>query len=314
MNILVIGKKNHIPWPYYTARGFEQNGHNTYLFYYNEYTFFDRIEKVFSKHKIQYNKFCHLLDTFHPDIIVFVSAFFIPKEYFYIAKERHIKTIGWIGDTFGTDKKEYKDIIDKLFLFDSSLVNLSQELGFNCDFLQVGYDALLHKNFNYKRKGTINFIGSHTLKREIILKNLQNFPLEIHGLKWNKLNFHPKSWTIHTQKINTQTLVQIYNTTISSINISQIENVSNGINMRIFETLACGSCLISDNLVDLTLCFEPNKEILVYNTVDQLVELLDKVQNDKKLVANIVNNAKIRLEKSQYTYKDRTNYMIQSLG
>lgn len=119
-------------------------------------------------------------------------------------------------------------------------------------------------------------------KEKLFCKNLKNFPLEIHGLKWNKLNFHPKQWAINTQKINTQTLVQIYNTTISAINISQIENVSNGINMRIFETLACGSCLISDNLIDLPLCLNLTKKVLVYNTVDELVELLDKIQNDKK--------------------------------
>lgn len=92
------------------------------------------------------------------------------------------------------------EILSINFFCLTSLMNLSKKLGFDSEFLQVGYDALLHKDFNFKRKNTINFIGSYTLKREMILQNLRNHPLEIYRLKWNKLKFSTENWTIHLKK------------------------------------------------------------------------------------------------------------------
>ncbi|MEA1914884.1 MAG: glycosyltransferase, partial [Campylobacterota bacterium] len=164
----------------------------------------------------------------------------------------------------------------------------------------------------FKRRDSTNFIGSYTQQREEILIKLESADLELYGLKWNKLHRRPQNWRISTNMVDYKKLIDIYNSTVSSINISQIQNVSNGVNMRIFETVACGSCLITDNLKDLELCFEPNKEVLVYNDTDELLELIQKVNNDKKFASSIVHNAQQRIQNSKYTYKDRTQYMIEN--
>jgi len=315
MNVLVIGKKNHIPWAYYTARGLKQNNINTYLFYYNEYTFIDRINQVLRKEDFIFNRFYHLLKTFKPDIIVFVSTFFIPKEYFYIAKELHIKTIGWVGDVFDIDKQDYASYIDKLYVFDSSLVPLANRLGYNSELLQVGYDPHLHKNYlKNNRRYSINFIGSHTKEREALLSHLHNFNLELYGKKWGNLNLTPPNWLVINKNIDYKRLVSIYNSTYISINISQSNNVCNGITMRVFETIACGSCLISDNLKDIPLSFEPNKEILIYDSPMELISILDRLMIDKNYLLNIVENASLRLKKNDYSYSARTKYMIKMMG
>jgi len=309
MNILVVGKKNHIPWPYYTFRGFVQNNYNTKLFYYNEYSIFERLKKGSNL-----SRFSKLLKDFKPDIIVFVSAFFIPKEYYNIAKELRIITVGWIGDSFDNSKVDFLQLIDKLYLFDTSLVESALDLGFNAELLQVGYDREHHKNLKINRRDSFNFIGSYTKDREFVLKNLSEQNVELYGIKWSKLHFKPHNWNIKTNKIDFQKLIKIYNSTKFSLNITQMENVNKGINMRVFETIACGSCLLSDNLEDIPLCFEPNKEILVYNNIDELKELIDKVENDKNLSKTIVKNAQKRLQSSDYTYKNRTNHIIKKLG
>jgi spore maturation protein CgeB len=312
MNILVVGKKNHIPWPYYTYRGFLQNNHNVKLFYYNEYSLIERIKKSFTSNSFDgYNK---LLKEFKPDIIVFVSAFFIPKEYYIIAKEYNIPTIGWVGDSFNESKAEFVDLIDKLYLFDTSLVDSALALGFDAELLQVGYDKELHKNLGKNRRESFNFIGSYTKDREQFLEKLHKYNLELYGIKWNSLESKPLIWDINNQKIDYKKLIDIYNSTKYSLNITQMNNVNRGINMRVFETIACGSCLLSDNLEDIPLCFEPDKEILIYNNSDELEEMAERLINDKSFAETIIKNGSSRLHKCNYTYKDRTKFIMDNIG
>lgn len=123
----------------------------------------------------------------------------------------------------------------------------------------------------------------------------------------------PKHWKIQNKKISPSLLSTIYNTTLLSINIKQAENVSNGVNMRTFETLACGNCILTDYVSDITLCFEPNKEILTYNSIEELIVLLEKCFYNKNFVQSILMNAQKRLDSSSYSYKDRMEYVIKNL-
>lgn len=308
MNILVVGKKNHIHWPYYTYKGFIQNNYNAKLFYYNEYTFIERLKK-----DSNLSRFSKLIKKFKPNIIVFTSAFFIPKEYYIVAKEMNIYTVGWVGDLFGNEKSEYINLINKLYLFDSSLLDLSKKLNFDCELLQVGYDEVLHKDFNKTRRDSFNFIGSYTNEREFILNQLSNENIELYGLKWKNLSKIYDSWTISNKKIDYKELVNIYNSTRFSLNITQDVNVSNGVTMRVFETIACGSCLISNDSKDISLCFEPNKEILVFSNIEEFNEIIFRATRDNVWVNNIIQNAKKRLLGSEYSYKDRTKLIIKNL-
>jgi len=112
-------------------------------------------------------------------------------------------------------------------------------------------------------------------------------------------------WKIYNRKISQKKLVQIYNTTVTTLNVSQKQNVINMVNMRTFESVACGSCLLNDYVKDIDLCFEPGKEILIYNNNDELKYLSEKIVKDIKFVKKIVKNAQEKLKNSKYTYKDR---------
>lgn len=314
MNILVVGKKNHIHWPLYVARGFEQGGHNVSLFYYNEYTLLDRFHQLLLNKNNDTHRFESELKKRKPTLVFFVSAFFIPLEFYKIAKQHNTATIGWVGDVFNEDKLVYKNFIDKLYVFDSSLIPLSNDMGFNnVALLQVGYDPFIHKNKNLLRNKSINFIGSFSREREDILKQLHKYNLELYGIKWNKMQSTPKHWKVQNKKINPIALAHIYNTTLSSLNIKQPQNVSDGVNMRIFETLGCGSCMITDYVKDIELCFEPNKEILVYRSTEELLDILEKIQYDHSFLQEIVNNGQNRIRTSPYTYKARLDYAIKDL-
>jgi spore maturation protein CgeB len=43
-------------------------------------------------------------------------------------------------------------------------------------------------------------------------------------------------------------------------------------NLRMFEASGAGSCLVTDNKVNITDLFEPDREIVVYNSSDECIE------------------------------------------
>ncbi len=321
--ILVIGKKNHLGWIEHTINGFRQNDCIVDSFFTNILPIKSSIKKAILKLKkdkngeilLQLDWLNKKIKTFKPDMVFFIGLFFTNVTLLNFCKEKHIVTAGWVGDRFNNDKKIYIDSLDHLFLSDSAFMQIAQDIGFeNRHFLQFGYDENLHKDLNIDRKMSINFVGSYTKERDEIFSYLKNQHLEIYGAKWNNLNTKSNKWNISNKKISQKKVVQIYNSTIATLNVAQKNNIINMVNMRTFEAIACGSCLLNDNVKDIELCFEPNKEILVYKNPDELQELSDKVLKDKHFAQKIAKNGKIRAEKSGYSYRNRTKEILTLCG
>jgi len=320
--ILVIGKHNHLGWIEHTINGFLSNGCEVNHFYTNKLavknTIIKGIYKTLGNKKqeisLQMNELNTKIEEFKPDIAVFVGAFFTNIELFALCKEKNIITIGWVGDKFSNQKSEYSKFIDYLFVSDSAFLDIAKQLDFkDVDLLQFGYDHTLHTNKNLKRENAINFVGSYTKDRDVTFQHIDNYNLKIYGTKWDKLSHVSPSWNISNKKISQPDVVNIYNSTLATLNVAQKENIINMVNMRTFEATACGSLLVNDYVKDLELCFEPNKEVLVYKNLDELENIIDRILHDPFLAKAIANNGEKRVKKSSYSYKDRTVKILNKL-
>ena len=255
-----------------------------------------------------------IIKRFKPTVVVFVGIFFLPVELAAVCKSHNIIVAAWAGDSFGTEQKIFKNYIDFLYVSDTAMLPKAKEIGFaNYELLQFGFNPMLHSDYNLKRDNYINFIGSYTKERDEIFSNLVDYNLRIEGIKWDKLRCSSDKWIVRNRKLDQKEVVKIYNSTIATLNVAQKDNVINMVNMRTFEATACGSCMINDNVKDIELCFEPGKEILVYKNKEELLELTQKVLSDKGFVKDIVENAKTRMQKSGYSYKDRANYILSKI-
>ena len=303
--------------------GFEQAQCDVESFFINKldlkYSIIKLLSKVTSNKKdivkLQEAQLNDILKLFKPDLVVFVGVFFIPFELIALCKDKNYCTIGWAGDAFGEHQSIYKNYLDFLYVSDSALVDIANHMGFNnVQLLQFGYNPNLHKDYMNKRSNYINFIGSYTKQRDEIFSQLINYNLHIEGINWDKLTSKSTKWIVKNNKLDQKKVVDIYNSTIATLNVAQKDNVINMVNMRTFEATACGSCMINDYVKDIELCFEPNKEIVVYHNNEELIELSNKVLNDKVFRDTIIKNAKNRIEKDGYSYKHRAEVMLDNLN
>lgn len=322
--ILIVGKRNHLGWLEHTIDGIKQIEHISYdSFIINEIEPLYQPLKLFYKVLSQKEKLENLvtksfkkkIKDFNPELVIFISGFFIPVELYKVAKENKIQTASWIGDKFGDNVKNYIPYIDKLYLSDTGLLDVAKQIEFrDYSFLQFGYNNLTHRNYEKNRNEFMNFVGSYTKERNGIFMKLHDYKLHLEGINWHKLDSISKNWIVNKDKISQEKVVDIYNTTRATLNIGQNENIINMVNMRTFEAIACGSCVISDNLKDLEYCFEPNKEVLVYNNVDELIEILNKASKDNDYLKTIALNAYNRITKNNMTYKSKVEFIINGFN
>ena len=125
MKIAVIGKKNHLYWDIHVKEAFKELGFEVFHFRINERPLYINILRVLGKtikkkelsDELLANYLKKQLKTFKPDLIFFVSAFFIPIQYYQILKELNIPIIAWDGDGGPSYEKNkiYVPYIDVLF-------------------------------------------------------------------------------------------------------------------------------------------------------------------------------------------------------
>ena len=97
------------------------------------------------------------------------------------------------------------------------------------------------------------------------------------------------------------------------LNVRNEANVEHGLNQRSFEPLACGAVVLNDDLPDLPLCFEPGREILVYQDREELNALAARVRREPAFGSRIAEAGRRRVL-AEHTYSHRVQTILKDLG
>ena len=135
--------------------------------------------------------------------------------------------------------------------------------------------------------------------------------IKLIGPKWGKENIS-KNINYKNQILSINDVAKEYNSSQFILNIKHEHNILNGLNMRTFEAISSGSCLIQDYVKDIDLNFEINKDIVVYNNLEELNELVLKLQKDKAFLNKITTNGE-KLVSSKHTYLNRVDKIMEDL-
>lgn len=320
MKILIIGKKNLLLWPENLSEAFDEKNIENKILFLNELGFIENIKrnifKIVSK-DLMYANTSKIIDIeiseFKPDVIIVISPFMFNEKVFECFDNfPNIVRFAWIGDKFLISHKNIANKFDKLFYTDSYFL----EDGKTFDFPKGRYLPLAvnHNKFfdkNQKREEQLLFIASYTKERMDFLNQINAVNLRIIGAKWQKNNFKNNIQCINKNK-NINQVVDEYNSSQFILNIKHEHNVINGLNMRTFEAIASGGCLLQDYVKDIEINFEVNKNILVYNNIEELNELILKMRKDKSIMNNLIKNGK-ELVLKEHTYKNRVDKILKEM-
>lgn len=147
------------------------------------------------------------------------------------------------------------------------------------------YDDSLVKNLNLEKKHVLGFCGNYVNRRSIL-----EWLEKEHGL-------HLDIFVIGDK------MVEAVNSYSCQFNL----NIANDINYRSFETIGCGTLLLTNwNPQYEELGFVDNQNCLMYRTQHDLIEKINFIKNND--VSNIAKNGMAL--SSRHTYTERLNYLL----
>lgn len=304
-------------WLENLSEAFIQTNVENKILFLNELGFIEDLKrnifKLVSK-DLMYTNISKIIDgeikKFQPDLIIVISPFMFNEKIFECFDNfSNIVKCAWVGDRFSIFHKNVADKFDHLFYTDSFFLEEGKNFNFpNGSYLPLAANENRFFDKNQKREERLLFIASYTKQRMEFLNQINSINLKLIGAKWQK--DYLKNIEYLDKNININQVVDEYNLSQFILNIKHEHNVVNGLNMRSFEAIASGGCLLQDYVKDIEINFEINKNILVYNNIEELNELILKMKKDKLIMNNLIKNGK-ELVLEKHTYKNRVNKILE---
>ncbi|WP_310528846.1 glycosyltransferase [Nocardioides sp.] len=155
--------------------------------------------------------------------------------------------------------------------------------GLAADYVALAYDPAFEPGDQHS--GGIVFAGARYPRREELLLRVQaaGVPVVAYGRSWSK---HPydrlRTWDLHRpdipsgRELSRSDAHQVMRAADATINI---HGAQDGFTLRTFEASGIGAVQLIDR-ADVSEFYEPGTEVLVYDGVDELVELCQRASQD----------------------------------
>jgi spore maturation protein CgeB len=318
--VLVIGKsRSLVQWLEDVRDGFEDAGVAPQLLALNGNTPLAAMRVRIAKLRGQSALEDHLarqldatLDSCLPHLVVFVSAYWSPGPLLDVVKARGIPAAGWVGDRFDQSAQALARRMDRVYYTDSGFLAEAKKFGFpdNGSYLPHAANPRLFHPGRSPRTDRIVFVAVPTRHRLDLLQQVDT-PIAVYGRRWNALG--PTPHEVHNRWLARKRLPRLYQESLAVLNVRNELNVLEGLNQRSFEPAACGTPVIHDALADLDRCFEPGKEVLVFQNGDELQDLCARLHQDAGLARRIGAAALTRVLE-HHTCAHRAKTILQDFG
>ncbi len=165
----------------------------------------------------------------------------------------------------------------------------------------------------------ISFVGAGYYNRRHFLKGLLDFDFKIWGTDWDMNSALAGSIQRSGARIETEEIVKIFNAAKININLHSstyhkgINPFGDFVNPRTFEILSCGGFQLVDRRSVLGELFDLNKEIAVFEDLDDLRNKVAYYLDNPGEREKIVERGRQRLLK-EHTYKNRMQEMLEHIA
>ncbi len=252
-----------------------------------------------------------------PDLILAVGCLDeFPRTIFeHLAQSpRRPPMAAWIGDTFTQQMSDVADLFDLIAYTDTGMVALHETLGF-CSpsaFVPLGATRGARPvQARAARIPTLAFVAAPTPNRCDLLGRITE-PIAIFGPGWQReteLAHHKRD----ARRIDGQELAGIYASHMGVLNIRHAVYVINGLNHRHFAPYVQGTPVITDAQPDISHCFAPGSEMLIYQDADELNDLCVALRREPVRAA-AVGLAGQRRVLACHTYAHRLDTLAALVG
>ena len=215
--------------------------------------------------------------------------------------------IAWLGDSPGylTQMGLLSNLWDIIFFKDPDAVCKFRRVGLNAHLLHEAMNPAWHKPLATQTNEGIVVAGNFYGYRQYLVRELLRHggKLELYGgglPRW----VYPEIRRIYTGRyIVREEKSRIFGEAMACLNSTQIIE-GNSLNCRAFEIAGAGGLQLMEYKPIIPECFEPEKEILVFNNMEELLDHIDRAKRNPNEMKKIREAAASRAH-SEHTYMRR---------
>lgn len=320
MRLFVLGKRGSVThWTEDAVAGFRAAGHDVCLGSTRNPIVHRSIEQILLARWTGAPLAARIrraVTRFSPDLILAITAYHTP-----VAIVEHLATlpnrppmVGWVGDLFSDESRCLAGLFDAVAYTDTGLLGLHNELGFpsRAVFLPHAASPRLRpiRQEARDRQTDMVFVANPTPHRLALVGQVRT-PMQLYGPGWHQLG--QTRHQIHPGRVGLDELAAIYGAHLAVLNVRNEGNVLTGLNQRHFDPYLLGTAVVSDDPGDLSLCFEPGLEVLVYRDADELNDIYARLQRHPEK-ASAIGEAGRRRVLAEHTYGHRLAALAKLSG
>jgi hypothetical protein len=247
------------------------------------------------------------IKTAKPDILYVQDISFCPPDFLVAIKEYVKLVVGQIACPL--PPLDYLEPYDLILTSFPHYVERFRKMGIRSEYFKIAFEPfVLEKVEPQERKYACTFVGgispAHKKATELLEKLARNAEIDFFGYGVETLNknspiilrHHGEVWGLDMYRILLSSKITI------NRHIDVAENYAN--NMRLYESTGCGAMLITDHKENLNELFEVGKEVVVYRSIDELINLIRYYSKNEKERLQIAENGQKRTL-SEHTYHKR---------
>lgn len=337
MKILIVGSDKvysieNFYFKYFNEFGIDVSRYNAQAIFYDFYFGGNILTKVLFKLGVSNilpkinNQFKQIVNALNPEIIwVFKGMEISPKSLKW-AKSKGIKLVNYNPDNpfvFSGSGSGNKNVTQSIDIYDFHFTynleiqkKLDQYHSAKTGLLPFAFDIseqLYEQCTLEKEVVKVCFLGNPDKTRANFIETLaaQGIEIDVYGHDWNKFVQH-QNIGIH-QPVYGDDQYRILRQYRVQLNLMRKHNL-NSHNMRSFEIPGIGGIQLAPHTTELELFFEPNKEIFLYQSVEDCVNKINYLVQLSAQEANEIRlAARIACIEKKYSYAERAKQVLEVL-
>ena len=239
----------------------------------------------------------------------------LDEEVLFACKKKGIVTISWWGDTAANMKKQglFSDYWDFVYIKDSYAANKLKSLGVNAEQLLEAMNPAWHKPTHQQSNNNLVIAGSFYDYRQYLTKKLINESLEValYGPplpRWAFSEIKVKHTNLYIVK---EDKAKVFGSAMGVLNSTAMSEFDS-VNCRAFEIAGCGGLHVLENRKSIETCFIPGKEVLTYDSFEELLEIVKFAKTNTKEILSI-REAGCKRAHAEHTYENRLEYILTKI-
>lgn len=245
----------------------------------------------------------------HPDLVlVFKGGTLAPEAIDALRPGSKARWINWFPDSPHLLDLSLRigRAYDRCYIFDTSMVDRHRALGRDAEYLPEGCDPGYHRPLADPGwpRAPIAFVGSWEEERARALEAVLPLGAAVWGPGWPKGPLYGDDF------------VRAFSNADVALNIHQFfgepperARYGTGANRRVFELAAIGTVQLSDAKADITRNFEPDREIVLFRSAEELARKAAELLADPVRRAAIAAKARSRAL-AEHTWAHRLERLL----